>query len=94
MPLARYAGRYTNAYFGPLQVDVLPADGSGEALQLALGPLPQTYRLRHWQGDDFVFVPANESATPGSVSLARFDAAGGNVWLEFYDDEGRGRFSR
>ncbi|QTD46056.1 serine hydrolase [Ottowia testudinis] len=93
LPLARYAGRYANPYYGRLDVRVL-AEGAGQALQLALGPAPQTYRLQPWQGDDFSFVPANESAAPGSLSLARFDLAGASVWLEFYDDEGWGRFTR
>lgn len=92
LPLADYAGRYANDYFGALQVDVVVAAGGDQALQLTLGALPQIHRLRHWQGDDFVFSPASEGAPPGSVSLARFDAAGGSVWLEFYDGEGWGRF--
>lgn len=94
LSLGNYAGRYGNDYFGVLRVDVAAVAGGGEALQLSLGPLPQTYRLRHWQGDDFVFSPAAESATPGSISIARFDVAGGSVWLEFYDGDGWGRFSR
>ncbi|WP_423459356.1 serine hydrolase [Ottowia sp. VDI28] len=88
--LSGYAGRYSSDYFGELQVDVM----AGNALRLSLGPLPQVYPLRHWSGDDFVFHPANESAAPGSISLARFDVTGRSVWLEFYDTSGLGRFVR
>ena len=90
-PLAQYAGSYNNAYYGPLQVDVV-----GNALQLTLGPIQQTYVLNHWSGDQFTFAPANESATPHSISLASFSFTNGaaSVWLEFYDDDGQGVFVR
>ncbi|GAB2462626.1 serine hydrolase [Comamonas humi] len=90
-PLAQYAGRYDNAYYGPLQVDL-----AGDGLQLTLGPARQTYALRHWSGQQFSFVPANESAAPHSISLASFtlDGGGARVWLEFYDDERQGVFVR
>lgn len=91
-PLARYAGRYANAYFGPLQVEV--ATDGGDALQLTLGPTGQRHRLCHWSGDDFVLIPTEASAPLGSRSLVRFDLADGSVWLEFYADEGLGRFER
>lgn len=88
--LAGYAGRYRSDYFGTLQVEAV----EGRALRLALGPVPQVYPLRHWNGDDFIFHPSNESAAPGSISLARFDVAGRSLWLEFYDTSGLGRFMR
>ena len=92
-PLDRYAGSYGNPYYGPLQVE--QTDGG---LQLSLGPARQRYRLRHWDGSSFTFEPSNESAPPHSLSLAVFDADGTlparSVWLEFYDNEGQGLFSR
>jgi len=90
-PLAQYAGSYGNAYYGPLQVDVV-----GDALQLTLGPVRQTYLLSHWSGQQFTFVPANESAAPHSISLASFTLADGaaSVWLEYYDGERQGVFVR
>ncbi len=94
-PLARYAGRYRNAYYGELEV--APA---GQGLELRLGPLPQRHPLQHWSGAQFVFFPVNESAPPGTVSLARFapaagagDAAG-SVYLEYYNKEDQGMFTR
>lgn len=89
-PLAHYAGRYASDYFGPLEVEVV-APGT---LQLTLGPAAQRLRLRHWSGDDFAFDPPGAVALSGSVSLTRFNQAGDSVWLEYYDDEGLGRFRR
>lgn len=86
-PPAEYAGIYGNDYFGPAQV---VADG--DRLLLTLGPGKVTVPLRHWDGDTFVFTPTGEAANPGTISQARFD--GDRLWLEFYDSEGFGTFTR
>lgn len=92
-PLQRYVGVYDNAYYGPLQISV-----ANDKLQLSIGPQPQSYILQHWSGTQFSFVPGNESAAPRSISLAVFEAGDAgpaqNIWLEFYDDEGQGLFTR
>ncbi|KGH14608.1 serine hydrolase [Comamonas thiooxydans] len=91
--LQRYAGSYDNAYHGPVQVSLVD-----NRLQLSIGPQAQTYVLRHWSGSQFCFVPGNESAAPHSISLAVFEASdtapAQSLWLEFYDDDGLGQFSR
>ena len=45
-------------------------------------------------GDDFVFTPPDELASPGSLSVARFDVKAGTLWLEVYDSDGQGRVQR
>ena len=89
-PLARYAGRYANAYYGDAQV-VLGADGT--ALDLVLGPAQARYRLRHHDGDLFAFDLQGENAPPGSVSAVQFGAQG--MQIEFFaEDLAHGRFER
>ena len=95
-PLQRYAGVYENAYYGPLQVSVV-----NDSLQISIGPQPQTYTLKHWNGSQFSFLPGNESAAPHSISIASFEVPESSTnhqatsaWLEFYDDEGQGQFTR
>lgn len=86
-PPGEYAGTYANEYFGPADVAV-----DGDRLRLTLGPGKVTVPLRHWDGDTFVFTPVGEAANPGTVSQARFD--GDRLWLEFYDSDGCGTFTR
>lgn len=89
-PLASYTGLYTNAYYGTAQIS-LSADGS--ALDLAIGPTPLHYTLRHWDGDEFVFDLMGENAPRGSVSAVRFTP--GSLQIEYYGrDTTHGRFSR
>ena len=86
-PLATYAGTYANDYWGP--ATVTERDGS---LVLGLGPGGQAFELRHWDGDTFVFDISSENAPPGTVSQAEFD--GNSLTLEYFDDEGQGRFTK
>jgi hypothetical protein len=86
-PLSAYAGRYDNAYHGPLQV--VPQSGG---LALVLGPEPLRLPLTHWDGDVFTFTLSNENAAPGTLSKANF--AGNRVTLEYYDREQLGTFVR
>lgn len=89
-PLAAYAGRYRNAYYGDAQVAV--AD-DGTALQLTLGPALVQHRLRHWDGDAFAFALELENAPRGSLSAVRF--APDAMTIEYYSqDLARGRFER
>ena len=92
-PLARYAGRYANAYYGDAQV-VLGADGT--ALDLVLGPAQARYRLRHHDGDLFAFDLEGENAPPGSVSAVQFSLGDpGRMQVEFYaEDLTHGLFER
>ncbi|WP_102143378.1 serine hydrolase [Mycobacterium hubeiense] len=85
-PLSSYAGTYDNDYWGPARVT--EKDGK---LQLALGPRG-VFRLNHWDGDVFTFSFVTENAPPGTVSKATFED--GRLTLEYYDDFGKGVFTR
>lgn len=82
-----YTGSYANRYWGPATV----AEKDGE-LTLAIGPRPDVYPLRHWDGDVFTFALTNENAPPGTVSKATFD--GNRLTLEYFDEEKMGTFTR
>lgn len=86
-PLSTYAGKYNNDYWGPATIAE-----NNDGLVLTLGAKGRSFPLTHWEGDTFAFTLADENAPPGTISKATF---GGNaVTLEYYDDEGLGRFTR
>ncbi len=83
---AAYVGSYVSSYYGAARVFV-----AHRALWLQLGPNRTTYRLRHWSGDRFTFIPTGESAMTGSVSIADFGALRSGrttrLTLEFYNTD-------
>jgi CubicO group peptidase (beta-lactamase class C family) len=85
-PLSGYVGTYGNDYWGPARVT--EKDGG---LTLALGP-KLVVPLQHWDGNVFTFSFVTENAPPGTISKATFD--GDKLTLEYYDQEGRGTFTR
>jgi CubicO group peptidase (beta-lactamase class C family) len=85
--LQSYAGIYANDYWGPARITV--EDG---ALTLSMGPRPETYRLKHWDGDTFTFGPVSENAPAGSMSRAAF--SGDRLTLEYFDQDKLGTFTR
>jgi CubicO group peptidase (beta-lactamase class C family) len=86
-PLPSYIGSYANEYWGPATVSA-----SGGTLTVSLGPRPEVYRLKHWDGDAFVFDLTSENAPPGSVSKAVFN--GDRLTLEYFDQDRMGSFTR
>ncbi|MBP7454404.1 MAG: hypothetical protein KA914_16610, partial [Ottowia sp.] len=97
--LSRYAGHYGNDYLGEVRVEALRAAPGGvghgkDRLRVTLGPQRIEHVCAHWSGDDFVFSPPDELASPGSLSVARFDVKAGTLWLEVYDGDGQGRVQR
>ena len=89
-PLAGYAGRYANAYYGDARVELV---AGGSALDLVLGPAQVRYRLRHHDGDSFAFDLHGENAPPGSVSALQFGP--GQIQIEYFtEDLAQGRFDR
>lgn len=82
-----YAGSYHNNYWGPAMV----SERDGE-LALSLGPRGDTFGLKHWDGDVFTFDLVTENAPPGTISKASFD--GNKLTLEYFDDFGKGTFTR
>jgi CubicO group peptidase (beta-lactamase class C family) len=85
--LASYTGSYANPYWGPATV----AEKDGQ-LTLAIGPRPDVYPLRHWDGDTFTFALTNENAPPGTISKATFDS--NRLTLEYFDTDKMGTFAR
>ena len=85
-PLASYVGTYNNDYWGPARVS--QKDGN---LHLDLGS-KLSVPLINWDGDVFSYEWVSENSPPGSVGKATFD--GGKLTLEYYDDMGKGTFTR
>jgi CubicO group peptidase (beta-lactamase class C family) len=85
-PLASYVGTYNNDYWGPARVS--QKDGN---LHLELGS-KLSVPLINWDGDTFTYEWVSENSPPGSVGKATFD--GGKLTLEYYDDMGKGTFTR
>jgi len=85
-PLTAYVGDYANPFWGPARVTQ-----QGDGLQVAVGP-KLVFPLRHWDGDVFSASFVTENSPPGSVSTATFD--GNRLTLEYYDQDGRGSFTR
>nr|WP_296773815.1 serine hydrolase [Rhodococcus sp. (in: high G+C Gram-positive bacteria)] len=84
---ASYAGVYQNTFWGPATV----TETNGK-LVLSLGPTRSSYELTHWDGDTFTFDLTGENAADGTVSKATF--SGNTVTLEYYDEDGLGRFTK
>jgi CubicO group peptidase (beta-lactamase class C family) len=59
-PLNVYAGKYTNEYFGTLEVAI-----ENSRLTLRLPPREAYYELTHWDGDTFTYYFASESTGLG-----------------------------
>ncbi len=91
LPAAAYTGRYSNEYFGPL--DVVEQDGG---LSLQLGPQRVTFPLQHWDRDVFIYHPYAEQ--PEVVTPVMFvigpDGKGRQVMIEDLDSVGQGTFTR
>jgi len=92
--LSRYAGTYTNDYYGEARVDV--QDG---ALAIHLGPADDSYRLAHWSGDTFTLKPRKESFPQGSVSEVAFESGAdgsesARMTVELMNENGLGTFVR
>jgi CubicO group peptidase (beta-lactamase class C family) len=85
-PRASYVGTYNNDYWGPARVS--EKDGN---LQLELGA-KLSVPLMNWDGNVFTYQWVSENSPPGSIGKATFD--GNKLTLEYYDDMGKGTFTR
>jgi Domain of unknown function (DUF3471) len=85
-PLSSYVGTYHNDYWGPARVT--EKDGR---LQLELGT-KLNVPLDHWDGNAFAYSWVSENSPPGTISKATFD--GPKLTLEYYDELGKGTFTR
>lgn len=71
-PLTAYAGTYLNSLYGPMTVSV-----SQGGLRFTVGPAGESFRLRHYSGDDFFFRTTGEGDS--GLSGARFAASSGRI---------------
>lgn len=85
-PLSSYVGTYNNPYWGPAKVS--QKDGN---LQLELGT-KLSVPLINWDGNVFTYEWVSENSPPGSIGKATFD--GNKLTLEYYDELGKGTFTR
>ncbi len=85
-PLSSYVGTYNNDYWGPAEVS--QKDGN---LHLELGS-KLSVPLINWDGNVFTYEWVSENSPPGSIGKATFD--GKKLTLEYYDDLGKGTFTR
>lgn len=89
-PLVHYVGRYINAYYGAVNVEL---NAAGDALDLVIGPAALRYRLRHWDGDLFAFDMQGENEPSGSRCAVQFSDQALTLEL-FSEDLAHGRFAR
>jgi CubicO group peptidase (beta-lactamase class C family) len=87
-PLTAYAGRYTNEYFGTLEVSV-----ENGRLILRLPPRGAYYELSHWDGDIFSYYFASESTGLGRRG-AKFSLDKNQVLIENLATEHDAVFTR
>jgi CubicO group peptidase (beta-lactamase class C family) len=85
-PLASYVGTYNNDYWGAARI----TENDGK-LQLGVGS-NLTVPLSHWDGNVFTYEWVSENSPPGSIAQATFD--GNKLTLEYYDEMGKGTFTR
>lgn len=88
--LAHYAGTYDSSYVGAM--DVEKVDGR---LQITLGPDSMTFRLRHWDGNRFVYTPRGENAPTGSIAEVTFQrprhGRASQVTVEWFNHDENGK---
>jgi CubicO group peptidase (beta-lactamase class C family) len=87
-PLSTYAGKYTNQYFGTLEVTV-----EDNHFVLRLPPRGAYYELTHWDGDTFTYYFASESTGLGRRG-AKFSPEKNQVLIENLAPENNALFTR
>jgi CubicO group peptidase (beta-lactamase class C family) len=87
-PLTAYVGKYTNEYFGTLEVSV-----EKDRLILRLPPRGAYYELSHWDGDIFSYYFASESTGLGRRG-AKFSPDKNQVLIENLATEHNAVFTR
>ncbi len=86
--LSAYIGKYTNEYFGTLDVSV-----EGSRLILRLPPRGSYYELAHWDGDTFTYYFASENTGIGRRG-AKFSPDKNQVLIEDLAPEHDAVFTR
>ncbi len=88
---AAYVGGYHSDLFGPIHIVRTDA-----GLVLKLGPGQDSFALRHFDRDTFIYQPVGENAYGPSAVLFMVgaDQKAMSVTIENLDTNGQGRFSR
>ncbi|MGI4848090.1 MAG: serine hydrolase [Janthinobacterium lividum] len=69
LPLSAYTGRYSNPFYGPLEIS-----HAGNTLSMSIGPWPVTRTLVHWNANVFIDAsPGTPVPAPGTVDMAPGD---------------------
>ena len=87
-PFPVYVGKYTNEYFGTLEVSV-----ENNQLILRLPPRGAYYELAHWDGDTFTYYFASENTGTGRRG-AKFSPEKNQVLIEMLSPEHDAVFTR
>ena len=87
-PLSTYTGKYTNEYFGTLEVSV-----QENRLILRLPPRGAYYELSPWDGDTFTYYFASENTGTGRRG-AKFTPQKNQVLIENLSPEHNAVFTR
>ena len=91
LPPSAYAGRYTNDFFGPIEI----AERQ-DNLVLRLGPKLQEFPLTHWTRDTYIYQPIGENAggPSGLIFEVAPDSKADRVLIECLNVHGMGAFGR
>lgn len=86
-----YTGDFHNPYYGDASIVQ-----NGQALALLLGPQKTAYRLRHWNGDNFVYEPSGENAVRTAGLTFKFGSEGqaDRLRIDYLDQNREGEFVR
>jgi hypothetical protein len=91
LPLAAYAGTYSNDYVGEARIE-----DTGPELVLHLGPADRRHSLRHFNRDTFLYAPFVE--TPGWLSSITFtigpDGKASEITIDDLNADGLGVLAR
>jgi CubicO group peptidase (beta-lactamase class C family) len=87
-PLSTYLGKYSNEYFGTLEVSL-----ENDRLILRLPPRGAYYELSHWDGDTFTYHSAGENTALGRRG-AKFSPDKHQVLIEDLAPEHNSVFTR
>jgi CubicO group peptidase (beta-lactamase class C family) len=89
-PLADYAGKYRNDYYGDAVVTV-----DGGTLRMHMGPADQgkDWTLQHWDGNTFWLLQGTPDASATTRSAIKFDFSGATptLWNEYYHGKSAGK---
>lgn len=89
LPASAYTGTYDSELYGPATV----TEETNGTLTLSLGPIPQRFRLSHWDANTFAYFPVGEDALGiSAVDFHTTEESVASVTVEFLNEHGLGTF--